>query len=120
MDYKTLVIGASEKRSRYANSAILALLEKQHDVKAVGKQKGHVSSVDIVTKPPKDSDIHTVTLYINPSLQKEYEDYLLQLKPKRVIFNPGTENPELQKKLKAAGIDALEACTLVLLATNKY
>jgi hypothetical protein len=120
MNNKTLVIGASEKSSRYANRAIHALLEKQHDVTAVGKRKGHVSGVEIETKPPKDTDIHTVTLYINPILQKEYEDYLLQLKPERVIFNPGTENPELQKKLKAAGIEALEACTLILLAANQY
>lgn len=120
MNTKTLVIGASEHAARYSNRAILALLQKGHQVLALGKQKGQVKGVDIKTEISTDIDVDTVTLYINPKHQEQYEDFLIQLKPKRVIFNPGTENPQLQKKLESKGIDTLNACTLVLLATNQY
>ena len=120
MNKITLVIGASERQHRFSNKAIKALLQKQHQVMAIGKQSGEVNGVKIFTELPTDLEIDTVTLYINPSLQKIYERFLIELNPRRVIFNPGTENPILQKQLEEEGIETLNACTLVLLATNKY
>ena len=120
MKNKTLVLGASENPGRYSNRAIRALLQKNHEVIAIGKQKGEVNGVDIQTEMSTDQKIDTVTLYINPNHQKQYEDSLIALKPNRVIFNPGTENPEFQNKLQKAGIETLNACSLVLLATDQY
>lgn len=120
MKTKTLVVGASEKTSRYSNQAIKALKQKDHDVIAIGKQKGLVEGIDIQTEVSTEEDIDTVTLYINPKIQKTYEDFLIDLAPRRVIFNPGTENPELKDKLKGKNIETLHACTLILLRTNQY
>lgn len=117
---KTLVIGASENPGRYSNKAIRTLLQKDHDVIAIGKQKGQVESVEIRTEIPTATEVDTVTLYINPKLQKQYEDFLIELHPRRVIFNPGTENTELQNKLEKNKIETLSACTLVLLGTDQY
>jgi predicted CoA-binding protein len=89
-------------------------------VVAVAKRKNRVADVEIQTEFPKDKDIHTVTLYVGAPHQPEYYEPLLNLKPQRVIFNPGAENPELYKKLEKEGIEAVEACTLVMLATNQY
>lgn len=116
----TLVIGASENQSRYSNKAIRALLKNNKDVIALGKRKGEVKGIEIQTKISTDEEVDTVTVYLNPNHQKQYEDFLLELCPKRVIFNPGTENFDLQNKLEKAGIKTLNACTLVLLATNQY
>lgn len=120
MKNKTLVIGASENPTRYSNRALKALSQKGHDIIAVGKQKGQVESIEINTDVSSTTDIDTVTLYINPQLQKHYENFLIDLNPRRVIFNPGTENTELQNRLEDHGIETLSACTLVLLATNQY
>ena len=117
---KTLVIGASEKEERYSNQAIKRLLEAQHEVKAIGLRKGNVNGVDFDTEKIAYKDIHTVTLYVGVKRQDEYYDYIESLKPKRVIFNPGTENKEWQERLEEKGIEALEACTLVLLRTNQF
>lgn len=120
MGKKTLVLGASENTSRYSNMAIHRLLLHHHPIVAIGKRKGHVSGVEIITDTPAWDDIDTVTLYLNPANQQEYYDYILSLKPKRVIFNPGTENDELEDKLHKAGIETKEACTLVMLGTGQY
>lgn len=116
----TLVIGASENPQRYAYLAVLRLLKYNQSVKAIGLKPGKIETVTIETGKPAYTDIHTITLYINPSRQKEYYDYIISLNPKRVIFNPGTENPELEKMLKGKSIEALEACTLVMLSTGQY
>jgi predicted CoA-binding protein len=120
MTNKTLVIGASENTSRYSNKAIKALQEQNHEVVALGKIKGNLDGVQILTEVSAQENIDTVTLYINPEIQKLYEDFLIDLKPRRVIFNPGSENPDLENKLKKANIETLNACTLVLLGTNQY
>lgn len=117
---KTLVIGASENPSRYSFLAINKLRQHQHDVVAIGRKKGTVAGVDITTEMTGFDDIDTITLYINPQLQEEYYNYILSLKPRRIIFNPGTENNELQQLAKDNGIQPLEACTLVMLSTNQY
>jgi uncharacterized protein len=117
---KTLVIGASENTERYSNKAINKLLSHQHPVVAIGMKKGNVGGVEIMTNHPAISDIDTVTLYVNPQNQKSYYEYILSLNPKRIIFNPGTENEELEQMAKAKGVQVMEACTLVLLATGQY
>lgn len=117
---KTLVLGASTKPDRYAYKAIQMLVEKGHSVLAIGQQAGEVSGIKIHTKTIPLKNIDTVTLYLNPVRQRDYYNYIIEIKPKRVIFNPGTENPELAQLLKANGIAVEVACTLVLLTTNQY
>ena len=117
---KTLVIGASVSEYRYSNKAIRLLRAYKHEVVAVGRDKGSVSGIDIQHDMPETNDIDTVTLYINPTHQEAYYDKLVALKPRRVIFNPGTENYQLEEILEQNGIIAEEACTLVLLNTGQY
>lgn len=117
---KTLVIGASENKSRYSNLAIHKLSAHQHTVVAIGRKKGNVGNTTIETEKIPFENIDTVTLYLNPSHQKAYYDYILSLHPKRIIFNPGTENDELVSLAKENNIKAMEACTLVLLSTGQY
>lgn len=117
---KTLVLGASTNPERYSNKAIHKLVGKQHVVVAIGQKEGEVAGSKIHTTTFPIENLDTVTLYLRPSVQKEYYDYIIDLKPKRVLFNPGTENPEFYKLLTAKGIQYEEACTLVLLATNQY
>ncbi len=116
----TLVIGASENPARYSFKAINMLRNQQQPVQAFGIKKGQVADVPFETTFPTSGVFDTVTLYINPQIQSEYQDAILALKPKRVIFNPGTENDSFQKMLAQNGIEALEACTLVLLQTGQY
>ena len=120
MSETTLVLGASIKPERYSNIVIGRLVRNGETVKAFGLKAGEVNGVTIDTKLFPYEDIDTVTLYLNPSRQSAYYDYIIGLKPKRVIFNPGTENPEFYKLLIENKIHAEVACTLVLLATNQY
>jgi len=117
---KTLVLGASARPSRYSYMAVQRLRQKDHPVIAVGKHLGPIADLEVSKDLPVDEDIDTVTLYLNKSHQQEYHDYLLALKPKRIIFNPGAENPELEKAAAKAGIQTMEACTLVMLGTGQY
>ena len=117
---KTLVIGASENPERYSNMAMGLLQHYGHPVLAIGNREGMAHGIQIEKGKPLFEDLDTITLYIGPRNQPEFYDYLLQLKPKRVLFNPGTENPELQKLLEQNGIETEEACTLVLLRTGNY
>lgn len=120
MSKKTLVIGASLKPDRYSNYAIHKLVANNHEVVAFGLRAGDVSGVTIDTELLPYQDIDTVTLYLNPKRQEVYYDYIISLKPKRVIFNPGTENSEFYKLLRENNIEFEVACTLVLLSTNQY
>lgn len=117
---KTLVFGASLKPNRYSNLVIHRLVDSGVETLAYGLREGEVSGVNIINKVDKISDIHTITLYINPKRQKEYYNRIISLAPKRVIFNPGTENPEFYKLLENSGIEVDVACTLVLLSTGQY
>lgn len=119
-DKHTLVLGASDNPSRYSFLAINKLRAKGHRVTAIGKKNTKVADVFVDTEKKPVENIHTVSLYLNPSHQKEYYNYILLLHPKRIIFNPGAENPELALLAKENGITPLEACTLVLLSTNQY
>jgi uncharacterized protein len=117
---KTLVLGASDNPSRYSYLAIQRLRNHGHPVVAIGRKNTRVNDV-IVEKEKQDvHNIDTVTLYLNPTHQQEYYDYIVSLKPKRIIFNPGTENEELVRLAKENNIQSLEACTLVMLSTGQY
>lgn len=120
MSKKTVVLGASENPSRYSYLAVNKLRAYGHPVVAIGNKKGAIGDITITTERPDEKDTDTVTLYLNPQLQQQYYDYILSLKPKRIIFNPGTENDELEEIAKSNGIQAMEACTLVLLGTGQY
>ena len=117
---KTLVIGASAKPERYSNKAIFSLRSHGHDVLAIGNRTGTVADVTIQTGTPDLAEIDTITLYLNSDNQQPIYDYILRLRPRRLIFNPGTENPELEAFAAAQGIQTVEACTLVLLATGQF
>lgn len=120
MHKKTLVIGASIKSHRYSNYAISRLVSNNHEVVAIGLKKGEVEGVQIETELIQFEGINTVTIYLNALRQSAFYDYLVSLNPGRVIFNPGTENPELYSILKDNNIAFEESCTLVLLSTNQY
>jgi predicted CoA-binding protein len=117
---KTVVLGATTKPDRYAFKAITMLVEKGNSVLAIGQNAGEVAGITIRTKNIPLKNIDTVTLYLNPARQRDYYNYIIETKPKRVIFNPGTENPEFYQLLQSNGIKVEVACTLVLLATNQY
>ncbi len=120
MKKKTVVLGASDNPERYSYLAVQRLTKHEHPVVAIGKKEGSIGSTAIIKEHPAMDDVDTVTLYLNPANQKPYYEYILSLKPKRIIFNPGTENEELYDMAKANGIKPLEACTLVLLSTGQY
>ena len=120
MSKKTLVFGASLKETRYSYLAIQKLLKHKQEVVAYGLRQGKISDVAIDTELKLHTDIDTITLYMNPARQKEYYEYLISLKPNRVLFNPGTENPEFYELLKQHNIVFEQVCTLVLLSTNQY
>lgn len=117
---KTLVLGASANPSRYSNLAVQRLHAHQHPVIAIGKRPGSIGNIPIITTKENTGDIDTVTLYLNPQNQKQYYDFILSLKPERIIFNPGTENNELAEMASSKGIQSIEACTLVMLSTGMY
>lgn len=117
---KTLVLGASENPARVSYDAIRRLTSKGHEVVAVGLREANIFGVDIQKGQPQAEEIDTITLYLNPERQKEYYDYILGLKPKRIIFNPGTENFELVRLAKERGIETEFACTLVMLSVGQY
>ncbi len=120
MNKKTLVLGASTNPARYSYLAIQRLVQNNIETEAIGLKAGEVAGVKIATTNEDLKNVHTVTLYLNPQRQVDFYDYIISLKPKRVIFNPGTENPEFYELLKKNNIDVEVACTLVLLGTNQY
>lgn len=116
----TLVLGASLKEERYSNKAIRDLRKYGHPVVAVGLKEGSVLDVPIAKDIPPGTRVDTVTLYLNAFNQEPWEEKILALKPRRIIFNPGAENGAFAKKAGAEGIETMEACTLVLLHTGQY
>ena len=117
---KTLVLGASDNPSRYSYLAVQRLRSHGHPVVAIGRKNTKVGDVIIEKEQKPFDNIDTITLYLNPQHQQEYYDYILSLKPNRIIFNPGAENDELTRLARAKGIKTSEACTLVMLSTNQY
>jgi len=120
MKKATLVLGASENTGRYSNKAIRKLRAKKIETFAIGSRKGVVLDVEIGMVKQLFEDVHTVSMYLNPINQKEYYNYIIELQPKRVIFNPGSENLEFIELLQNKNIKTIEACTLVLLSIDQY
>ena len=116
----TVVIGASSNTDRYSYKATDSLQKHQHTVYPIGIKSGKINDLDIIIDKPPLENIDTVTLYVGPDNQKDWMDYIFSLNPKRIIFNPGTENSEFEKLATSKGIEATEACTLVLLSINQY
>lgn len=117
---KTLVLGASPNPERYAHRAVLALSRRGHEAVPLGIRQGEIAGIAIRQGRPAIPDLDTVTLYLGAERQRPYYDYLLSLKPKRLIFNPGAENPELAQLAREHGIEPVEACTLVMLSIGTY
>lgn len=117
---KTLVLGASSNPARYSNMAIKKLRQYGHPVVAIGAKNDQVDDVEIVKEKANFTEINTITLYLSAKHQTEYYDYILTLKPARIIFNPGAENTELARLAADQGIEVEEACTLVMLGTGQY
>ena len=116
----TVVIGASPNTDRYSYKATISLQKHQHSVYPIGIRNGQINGMSIITDKPALKNIDTITLYVGPDNQVFWIDYIFSLNPKRIIFNPGTENPELEALAESKGIEVLEACTLVLLSINQY
>lgn len=116
----TVVIGASPNIDRYSNKATLSLQKHGNTVYPLGIKKGSINGLEIITEKRVLQNIDTVTLYVGPANQPDWYDYILSLKPTRIIFNPGTENPEFEKLASSHAIEVLQACTLVLLSINEY
>lgn len=117
---RTLVIGASPNPVRFSYKAVKSL--QRHDVPVVpiGIKKGEIGGVEIIKSRPAVDDVHTITMYVGPARQKDYYSWLLSLQPKRIIFNPGTENPEFMEMAKKEGIEVLEDCTLIMLNSGRF
>jgi predicted CoA-binding protein len=120
MKKPTAIIGASPNPDRYAYKATVSLKRYGHKVYPVGIHKGEIEGEAILIDKPELSDIHTVTLYVGPRNQPAWTDYILSLKPKRIIFNPGTENDEFMNAASGKGIECVEGCTLVMLSIGQY
>ena len=120
MEHKTLIIGASNNPERYSYKAAEKLLAHNHDIELLGLRPDTIFNKKIDTDRKAYTNIDTVTLYIGAQRQPDYYEYIMSLKPRRVIFNPGTENPDFEAQLSARGILVEEACTLVLLSTGHY
>lgn len=120
MNKTTLIIGASENPERYSNKAALSLMKHGHSIYLLGSKIGQINGVNIETKKIIYNNIDTVTLYINSGIHAQYKEYIYSLKPKRLIFNPGTENSQFFNESSQNGIECVEACTLVLLSIGNY
>ena len=122
MSKKTVIIGASEKTYSYAFLAAMNLTSKMHEIVPLSIHDGEVADIKFLNlhDKPKIPDVDTVTMYLNLTNQLAWEDYILSLKPKRIIFNPGAENASLAAKALKQGVEVLNACTLVMLQTNQF
>lgn len=120
MAKKTLVLGASENPDRYSHLAVLSLRKHGHPVVAAGRKPGIIGDTEIITDLPEIKDLDTVSMYLNAKNQEEFIAPILSMKPKRIIFNPGAENPRFAQLAEKNGISTEEACTLVLLSTNQF
>lgn len=119
---KTVIVGATPNPARYAFIAANMLKDNGYDIAPVGIKKGEAAGIPIlnIRDKPFIEGVHTITLYVRPQIQSQWYNYLLSLNPERIIFNPGTENPEFEKLAREKGVETLEACTLVLIRTGQY
>ena len=117
---KTVVVGASSSPYRASKEAILKLESKGYEVIAIGKNKGKIGDIDIFTNQPDLLGVHTVSIYLRKAIHHEVKDYIENLNPRRVIFNPGAENWEWKSKLERKGVEVISACTLTMLALDQF
>ena len=117
---KTVVIGASPNETRYSYKAVKKLNKYGHEVIPLGIRKGKIENFEIITEKPALSNVHTVTMYVGTQNQENWIDYIYSLKPERIIFNPGTENPDFINEAKLKGIEVLTTCTLILLDSGGF
>ncbi|MBK9634675.1 MAG: CoA-binding protein [Bacteroidetes bacterium] len=117
---KTVVLGASSKIDRYSNRAVKQLMANGHQVIPIGFENEKINGLQIETALLPIENVNTISLYLNPKRQEAYYDYILSLNPKRIIFNPGTENKDLEQLAKKQNIETIEACTLVMLSVGNY
>lgn len=116
----TLIIGASDNPERYSHKAAVKLKSQNFPFKLMGVKNAAVLGEEILAPLTSVKNIDTITMYVNPEIQKEYYDYVIGLAPRRVIFNPGTENPEFMQLLQTNGIEVVENCTLVMLSLKMF
>ncbi|MEQ9424601.1 MAG: CoA-binding protein [Cyclobacteriaceae bacterium] len=119
---RTVIVGASPNQSRYAYMATVKLKKFGHDIIPLGIRSGEIENTPItdLRQKPEFGKIHTLTVYLSPAHQDEWRDYLLSLKPKRIIFNPGAENPSFEAAARSENIEVVHGCTLVMLSTNEF
>ena len=119
---KSVVVGASTNPARYSYMAIHRLISQGFEVVPLGVRKGMIANLEILdlVQKPQIEGAETITMYINPQRQEDYIDYLIGLNPKRIIFNPGTENKDFFQYAENQGIEVLNACTLVMLSASQY
>jgi predicted CoA-binding protein len=115
-----VVLGASPNPERFSYKAVKRLISNNYQVVAIGKSNGSIGNIPIVTGQPALNDVHTVLMYLAPYHQGEIFDYVISLRPKRVIFNPGTESPEFEEWLKSYDIEIVNDCSLVMMATGRF
>ena len=115
-----VVLGASPDPERFSNKAVRRLLKKKYQVIAIGKKEGMIENLPIITGQPPLADVHTVLMYLAPYHQGEIFDYVISLRPKRIIFTPGTESPEFEEFLESYNIEIIKDCSLVMLAMGRF
>jgi predicted CoA-binding protein len=115
-----VVLGASENPERYSYKAVKKLVQHKYEVIAIGKRKGFIGDIQIITTQPAIPDVHTVLIYLAPYHQGEIFDYVLSLHPKRVVFNPGTESTEFEEILESYNISVIHDCSLVMMAMGRF
>ena len=120
MKKTTLILGATPNPSRYAYAAAERLVRHGHEIIPVGIKRGQLQGKEIINGMPQVDNVDTVTLYIGAQHQPQYYDWLMELAPQRIIFNPGTENLELWRRAQEKGIETVSGCTLVMLAAGNY
>lgn len=119
-DKVSVVIGASPNPRRYSNAAVVRLSEAGYSVYPLGIRDGIINGIEIIKGMPEIKNVHTVTLYISAQHQPQYYDYILKLKPTRLIFNPGTYNPEFKEMARNTSISVISDCTLVMISMGLY
>ena len=119
-DKKTMVLGVSPDPGKRAHQVCKKLLEKGHTIIPLGIRPGKVNDISILTEKTQPEEVHTIVIYLRASRQKDWISFILASNPKRIIFNPGAENPELDKIAKEKEIEVLNECTLLMLSSNRY
>lgn len=121
MEKVTVVLGASPKPTRFSYKAVNSLYRRNIPVIPIGNKHGDIKGIEIVLNTPPLDHVHTVSMYLNPGRQKEYYKYIVRdLRPRRIIFNPGSQNPELAELARKEGIEVVEDCMLVMLNSGKF